>query len=763
MTSPPEEPGAGANQGEPRDTAANGQGKESELGQAQPSESGPDQQSERRPDQQFESVSDNPTLRDLVNQTATHDTGDEQLETAVEEHESGGLSEFRLLEQKPGLLSDPDAVRELVNTYGAVRGYFIAHGQSYHRLQRSLNQARWGTTYDRYLTKLVYLTVATSVLGVLFGFLLGWVLSQLGVFAALTLPFPTPGFLPEWLVATVGDNRAVFAIALVTFAIGTVFATVTWYVGMLYPGQRAKARARNINLVLPDAIVFMYALSESGMNLLDIIDIMADADDAYGDVAAEFDTIRRDIQLYGNDLYGALGHSRNLTPSENFEQFVDDLLSLLDSGGDTTTFLRDQSQRYLDRAKEEQEDLLAFLALLSEVFIVGFVAAPLFLIVILMIISLLGDPILLEMSAFIYLVLPLAFVGFAVLLSTLLDPYVEDSMRLRVDETNVLPSDDSAEDGLEDSEHRTFRLLYRLKAIRRRLNNPLEYFRAKPTRTLLVSAPVTALYLGALYARDAIPFAASGWATEPVAATNRVVVLPILVICVPVAVVHELNQRHKKEITERFPNTLNVLSSANSMGISLGDALGVIAQTSSGYYARELRILRNDIRWSNDPSAALLRFGNRLDVPALSRTIKLIAEGRRSTTDLSKVLRIAAEDTRNRFRLIRKRQQEMMSYVAVVIISYLVFLGVIVILEQSYLTPISELPEPPGEQAAIDGPTSLVDIPIDEYRVLFYHAVIVQALGTGLISGLLSDNSVQTGLKYSIVLILLAFVTFTVL
>lgn len=738
MTSPSEEPGADGSQ-DPEETPSNG------------------------PEHESDPASDNQILGDLVDETTTHDDESETLETVVEEEDSAGLSEFRLLEQKPGLLSDPDAVRELVGTYGAVRGYFIAHGRSYHSLQLSLNQARWGITYDRYLTRLMYITIAASFLGVLLGFLLGWALSQLGVFAGLTLPFPTPGFLPEWVVTTVGDNRAVFAIALITFVIGGLVGTVTWYVGMLYPGQRAKARARNINLVLPDAIVFMYALSESGMNLIDIIEIMADADDAYGDVAAEFDTIRRDIQLYGNDLYVALRHSRNLTPSENFEQFIDDLLSLLDSGGDTTTFLRDQSQRYLDRAKEEQEDLLAFLALLSEVFIVGFVAAPLFLIVILMIISLLGDPILLEMSAFIYLVLPLAFVGFAVLLSTLLDPYLEDSMTLRVDETNVPISDDSSEDGLEDSEYRTFRWLYRLKTIRRRLDNPLEYFRAKPIRTLFVSAPVTALYLGSLYARNAVPLAASEWATEPVAATNRVIVVPILVICVPIAVIHELNRRHEKEVTERFPNTLNVLSSANSMGISLGDALGVIARTSSGYYARELRTLRNDIRWSNDPSAALLRFGNRLDVPALSRTIKLIAEGRRSTTDLSKVLRIAAEDTRNRFRLIRKRQQEMMSYVAVVIISYLVFLGVIVILDQSYLTPISELPEPTGEQAAIDGPTSLVDVPIDEYRVLFYHAVIVQALGTGLISGLLSDNSIQTGLKYSIALILLAFLTFTVL
>ena len=49
------------------------------------------------------------------------------------------------------------------------------------------------------------------------------------------------------------------------------------------------------------------------------------------------------------------------------------------------------------------------------------------------------------------------------------------------------------------------------------------------------------------------------------------------------------------------------------------------------------------------------------------------------------------------------------------------------------------------------------------YRTLFFHSAIIQSIGTGLITGKLSDNQVLTGLKYSIALVLIALGVFVVL
>jgi flagellar protein FlaJ len=94
------------------------------------------------------------------------------------------------------------------------------------------------------------------------------------------------------------------------------------------------------------------------MNTFEIIREIAEADEVYGSVSDEFDMTVRDIELFGNDLFTALRDARNLTPSANLEQFLDDLLSVLDSGFDVTNFLDT-------------------LSIMSEVFVVVFVTAPL--------------------------------------------------------------------------------------------------------------------------------------------------------------------------------------------------------------------------------------------------------------------------------------------------------------------------------------------------------------------------------------------------
>lgn len=696
---------------------------------------------------------------------ATHSVIDELVEgtpkTAGESVDSVFLEPTELTAgQSAGLPTDQATTQERRATYGYVRAFFLARTDDYYGFQRTLNRARIGTSYDKYLTRLAYLTALAAVAGIVVGIVVGWVLTQFGVFAGVTLP-SAPAFIPAELVTAFNESRTALGIGLIAVLVGGAIAATTWIAGKVYPRYVVSNRKHSINLVLPDAIVFMYALSESGMNLGEIITRLADADDAYGEVAAEFDVARRDMQLYGNDLYTSLQNLRNLTPSENLAGFLDDLLSLQEAGGDVTSFLDDQSERQSQRANENQEDLLNNLSVLSEVFVVGFVAAPLFIVVIMIVISLLGDEMLFELGLFIYAAMPLAFLGFGVLISSLLDPYVQSRMALRVDDAPTPYASRSNPTKMEESEEYTrFQRFYRRKRLLNRLSSPLAFLQANPLWSLALTVPLSLVYLVVLAWQGAIPLSASGWQVSPISATNRGVVLPLLITLTPVAILYEFGTRRRRDVIDRFPNTLNVLSSSNSMGISLVDALGVVAQTSSGYYARQLRLLQRDIRWNNDPSAALLRFANRLDVPVISRTLKLLAEGRRSTTDLSKVLRIAARDTRNRFRLARKQKQEMTSYIAVVIVGYLVFLGVIVILDQSYLATISEIAETTEETDRQSG-LPLGDIPVDTYRLLFFHAVIIQAIGTGLISGLLTDNRVISGFKYTVALLVLASAVFT--
>jgi flagellar protein FlaJ len=252
--------------------------------------------------------------------------------------------------------------------------------------------------------------------------------------------------------------------------------------------------------------------------------------------------------------------------------------------------------------------------------------------------------------------------------------------------------------------------------------------------------------------------------TKPVATTTGLVVFPFLVIAIPLSLFHELKRRRENEVARRFPDTLNILSSANKMGIPLTDALALVSRWSEGTIAKEMETVRNDISWNHDVTAALLAFANRLKVPQLARTMKLLADGIRSSGDLSRVLSIAAEDTRNRAKMERARRRELSSYVAVVIIGFLVYLLVVVMLDASFLGPVSEVGA--GQQAPTDGqqlPVSFINVPVTIYTTVFFHSALIMGVGSGILAGKLAENDAYSGLKYGIVMVFITLIAFLVI
>ena len=685
--------------------------------------------------------------------------------------------------------------RELRRHYGWIRGYFKRHAERYAGLQRALNQAQMSRTYDEYLAQSARLAAVGAVLGLVLGGLLTVGLVTTGVLGGLTSPVEVPRSVGGWI----GANRVLVAgTALSLAGMGLVGGGI-WTFRRHYPSVVVGQRRRAMDVTLPHAIVFMYALSRGGMSLYDVITDLAEAEDAYGEVAREFQTVVRDVELFGSDLYTALRTQRNLTPSENVEQFLDDLLSVLDSGGDVTVFFEDEADTYLDEAESQQERFLEPLSLLSEVFVVGFVAAPLFIIVILLVMSLLGASTLTQLGLVVYLVLPLGMLFYLVLVDYLSTPYkpeqvegtgatgghqgiryapllvVRDSLvdlrrglahvgarlaallhRRAYEPPALTPDQRLARD------HHRYRRRRNRRAFRAFLRRPLVAVRRRPDLSLVLTVPLATLAVAGIVLSGTATPSLDAIFARPVHTTLWLAVLPALVLGVPLSYFYERKRARQASITKRFPDTLNILSSANRMGIRFVDALGLIAKWSTGPIADELRLVRNDIQWNHDTRRALRNFADRLGTPQLSRTVRLISGGLRSSGDLSRILSIAAEDTRSRYRMERKRRSELSTYTAVVVIGFLVYLLVILLLSTHYLQPVAATDVPTD----IDGmqvPVSLGSLNVEVYEALFFHSAIIQAVGSGLLAGKLVDNSVRSGLKYSIALTMVAVAAFMVI
>jgi len=638
--------------------------------------------------------------------------------------------------------------------FGYVRAQFKSNPDDHLDLQRRLNQGRFGTTYDLYLTRTVTYAALAGLFGLLFGLLLTLTLSALAVFEGISLS--APAWAPPGIADALYENRVPIAGAVIV-SLTSVFAVVTvWMARYYHPSYVVGDRRRNIDLMLPHVIVYAYALSFGGMEFTEVARRLADAEDTYGEVANEFDMVVRDIDLFGNDVFTALRNARNLTPSDNMEQFIDDLLSVLDSGGDATEFLRDESEKYMDRAMSEQETFLETLATLSELFVVGFVAAPLFLVVTLIMMSFLGAQTVLPLLAVVYAVVPLGMAGFLVVIATLSEPYRQPGHDLDVSsfDGGTVTDRVRAHPGFE-----TFRRIRRRSEIREFLEDPVAVFREEPLYTLGLTVPAALAFIGLAVASGLATASPTALVGDPFRSTTLLFAVPFLVVTVPLAGFHEYERRRKRTVTRRLPDALDILASANQMGIQLTEGLGLVTRNLSGSFAEELRKVRNDVEWNNDVRRALLSMAARLQVPQLTRTAKIVAEGSQSTGDLHRVLSTAAEDTRHRYRLERDRKQKLNSYTAIVVMGFLVYLAVIVIIDQSFLGPMATQAAETGGTGA-DNPVQLSKDSVDLYHAVFLHSALVQAVGTGLITGKLTDDSVLSGLKYSIALVLLSLFVF---
>lgn len=647
--------------------------------------------------------------------------------------------------------SDRERLRE---QHGYIRTWFLMNPERFRHLQRWLNQARMGYTYDIYLTRIVGYTLIAAAIGLFFGTLFAVQMAAFGGFAALGIE------------STIG--AALLSVLIVVLSV-VLFAGGAFGTGYYYPRMQVGTRERNINVMLPHAIVYMYALSHGGMNTFEVLKELADADEVYGEVSNEFDMVVRDVELFGNDLFTALRDARNLTPSENLEQFLDDMISVLDSGSDFATFLEDEAETYMDEARDEQDSFLGTLSILSEIFVVAFVAAPLFLIVTLLVISLLGGDALLQTYFLVYVGLPFGMVAFLVAVDILSKPFAEHTHELDIDEIEF-----RTEWSSQVTEHplyEEYEAEKKRRARRDMLADPIQHIRDRsPLLSLIITVPVAVVCALFLLLTGAVPMSPSGMLEVPIQTTIGLFVVPFLITTVPLAMFHEAQHRREKKIEKRFPDTLNILSSANQMGIRLVDSLNLVARWSEGVLSEELRKVRNDIRWNHDIERALLQFANRLRVPQVTRTMKLIAKGNHSSSDLSKIISIAAEDTRNRHQIERKRRSEMGAYTAIVIIGFLVYLAVIVMLDTSYLTPIGELTTEAaagvGEEAAAGGAAGVIDVgqvPVEVYRTVFFHSALIQGIGSGLLAGKLAENNVLAGLKFSIGLVVLTLTVFLII
>ncbi|MDO9034658.1 MAG: type II secretion system F family protein [Methanoregula sp.] len=287
------------------------------------------------------------------------------------------------------------------------------------------------------------------------------------------------------------------------------------------------------------------------------------------------------------------------------------------------------------------------------------------------------------------------------------------------------------------------------------LRHPLKVLLEKPVNILAVCIPLALIvFIGGFF------FSVRSYGISVIFKSTVVddfAVFAVLIAIVPLAILDLKEQLRVSSLENGLPNFFRDLAGMNDSGMTLPNAVHLVAAAEYGTLTPHIRKLDNEMSWGIGFVEALYRFGKSLGTPLADRSVDLIAKASKAGGDVSEVLRAAAKDTYEVVNLQQERSNNMMIYVVIVLVSFAVFLFVIAILVTSFLTTMATA----GATAVSSGAKGFgATIDIFTYKRLFSHAAMLQGFFSGLVAGQMGEARFISGLKYSAIMLLVAWITF---
>jgi flagellar protein FlaJ len=543
-----------------------------------------------------------------------------------------------------------------------------------------------------------------------------------------------------------GNQGELLFIFLIVIFISLFLGILSYFSIITYPGLIANIRKSKIEMTLPHAVAFMHAMSKGGMNLISIFKSLGQQSYIYGEFAEEIEYIVMESEMHGNDIISSLKIASANTNSDKFRDFLDNLITVSETSGDLETFFGNMVTYYKSIAESDQGLYLEMLGMLAETYITAFVAGPLFLITIVIVMGLMGPGKLIILKILIYAVIPLSAAAFSVLLSIM--SLGGDSKLVKIySVSKSINHYDDVRTAVSKSDERNISKLkrsLRWTSINQARKNPLQIFFSDPEKAFLITIPAAMIYFSvSIYSKKIT-----------IELLDDVIIISLLIAILPFLIFYEFQRRRILAIEESIPMFLKRMASINDVGMGLSDAIKSITKINLGVLSTEVKMMHKDIVWSNNVTSALAKFERRVRTISISRIVTLIIKASESTGNIKETLRVASNEADLAERLRIQKFTVLFSYLIVVYISFAVFILVLYVFATMFLPRIPDV--------ATSGGSSLLKISSqkDEYNLLFMHAAVIQGFFSGIIAGQMMGESVYDGLKHSMIMVILAYVLF---
>src|SRR2546428_10051928 len=152
-------------------------------------------------------------------------------------------------------------------------------------------------------------------------------------------------------------------------------------------------------------------------------------------------------------------------------------------------------------------------------------------------------------------------------------------------------------------------------------------------------------------------------------------------------------QREINLIERRLPDFLRDVAEAGRFGMTLAEAIVVSSSGRYGTLTPEIKKMAAPISWGVPATEALRLFSERGKTPMTGRIVSIIVKSSAAGGDVADVLTMVSHDAKESQLTEDERRITMSTYIAVIYISFLVFIVTIWILNATFLPKMREASE----------------------------------------------------------------------
>jgi len=292
------------------------------------------------------------------------------------------------------------------------------------------------------------------------------------------------------------------------------------------------------------------------------------------------------------------------------------------------------------------------------------------------------------------------------------------------------------------------------------LDDPLKVLTENPLNILILSVPVALIVFLAGFITTIREYGIKSLLTSTF--IDDIFVFALIISLAPLAFLYTKEGMRRRNIEVALPNFFRDVAGMNESGMTLPTAIHTVSDGDYGSLTPHIKKLDNEISWNVPFVEAIYRFGENLGTPLARRSVDLVAKASTAGGNVSEVLNAAANDSYEFVNLAVERRNNMMIYVVIVLVSFLVFLFVIAIMTGTFLDTMADAGKAAASSSGGDSPGMSFggSVDMDLYRRIFSHAAMIQGFFSGLVAGQMGEGSALSGLKYSLIMLIIAWVSF---